>query len=129
MENARLLTDELHTIRADWKAAIKARRGAMAWRIADLLLRRPVVNAAVIASEVGIAPQNTYRSLERLIEAGVVVEFTANKRHRMWRAPAVLDALDRFAARAGRRSRAGADVRVHFRVWPAGAPSMVPRCD
>ena len=82
------------------------RRGATTWRIADLLLRHPVVNAALVASVVGIAPQNTYRSLQPLVEAGVLVEFSDRKRNQLWRAPEVLDALDRFAARAGRHSRA-----------------------
>ena len=105
--NGRRLADDLHAIRAQWQDRITARRGAVVWRIADLLLRRPVVNARVIADELGIASQNTYRSLARLIDAGVVVEFTDRKRNRMWRAPEVLEALDRFAARAGRRTRAG----------------------
>lgn len=107
VHNARLLAEDLHAIRADWKGAISARKDAVVWRIADLLLRRPVVDAAVIAAEVGIAPQNTYRSLQLLLEAGIVVEFTGNKRNRMWRAPAVLEALDGFAARAGRRAGGG----------------------
>ena len=76
------------------------------WRVADLLLRHPVVNAALVAAEIGVAPQNTYRSLRPLVDARVLVEFTDRKRNQIWRAPEVLDALDRFAARAGRRQRA-----------------------
>jgi len=34
------------------------------------------------------------------------VEFTDRKRNQMWRSPEVLDALERFAARAGRRTGA-----------------------
>jgi hypothetical protein len=36
----------------------------------------------------------------------VLVEFTNNKRDRLWRAPDVLGALDAFASRAARRQRA-----------------------
>jgi Fic family protein len=104
--NGRRLAGDLRVIRADWQERVTARRDAVVWRIADLLLRRPVVNAGVIAEEIGIAPQNTYRSLARLLDSGVLVEFTDRKRNRMWRAPEVLEALDRFAARAGRRARA-----------------------
>lgn len=104
--NARHLAEAIHAIRAGWQEQVTARRDATVWRIADLLVRRPVVNAAVIASELDIAPQNTYRSLKPLLGAGVLVEFTDKKRNQMWRAPEVLEALDRFAARAGRRSRA-----------------------
>ncbi|MDQ3356959.1 MAG: Fic family protein, partial [Actinomycetota bacterium] len=103
--NGRLLVDDLHTIRQDWQERVHARRDAAAWRVAELLLRHPVVNAALVAAEIGIAPQNAYRSLRPLVDAGVLVEFTDRKRNQLWRAPEVLDALDRFAARAGRRNR------------------------
>ena len=65
-----------------------------------------MVNAAFLADELAVAPQNTYQSLARLVEAEVVVEFTDRKRNQMWRSPEVLDALERFAARAGRRTGA-----------------------
>lgn len=103
--NGRRLVDDLHAIRQDWQERVRARRDAAAWRVADLLLRHPVVNAALVASELGVAPQNTYRSLRPLLDAGVLVEFTDRRRNQLWRTPEVLDALDRFAARAGRRTR------------------------
>ncbi len=103
--NGRRLVDDLRAIRRGWDDHVRARRGANAWRIADLLLRHPVVNAPLVASELGIAPQNTYRSLRRLVDADVLVEFTDRKRNQLWRTPEVIDALDRFAARAGRRGR------------------------
>src|SRR5581483_1432816 len=105
--NGRRLVDDLHAIRRGWDDRIRVRRGATAWSIADLLLGHPVVNAVLVAVELGIAPQNTYRSLQPLVEAGVLVEFTDRKRNQLWRAPEVLDALDRFALRAGRRRRNG----------------------
>jgi Fic family protein len=104
--NGRRLVDDLHTIRTGWDNRVRVRRDATTWRIADLLLRHPVINAAFVASELGVAPQNTYRSLRPLVDAGIVVEFTDKKRNQLWRAPEILDALDRFASRAGRRSRA-----------------------
>ena len=47
--------------------------------------------------------QNALRAIEPLVEAGVLAEFTGFTRNRMWQATAVLDALDAFDARAGRR--------------------------
>jgi hypothetical protein len=76
-----------------------------AWQLGELVLRHPVVNARFIATELGIAPQNAYRALRPLLEADVLVELSDRKRNQLWRAPEVLDALDRFAARAGRRAR------------------------
>ena len=103
--NGRQLIRDLRGVRSSWDERVKVRRGATAWKIADLLLRHPVVNAPLIAEELGIAGQNTYRSLQPLVDAGVLVEFSDRKRNQLWRAPEVLEALDRFAARAGRRSR------------------------
>lgn len=103
--NGRQLVDELRVIRSGWQERIRARRDAASWKIADLLVRHPVVNAHLIASELGMAGANTYRSLRPLIDAQVVVQFTDRKRNQMWRAPEVLEALDRFATRAGRRTR------------------------
>jgi len=61
--NGRTLVGEIHSIRQSWQDRVKARRDATAWRVAELLLRRPVVNASVIAEATGIAPRNAYRAL------------------------------------------------------------------
>jgi Fic family protein len=101
--NARQLVDALHRARDRWQVEIRARRDAAAWRVAELLLRHPVVNASFVSSALGIAPQNVYRSLRPLVDAGVLIEFTDRKRDQVWRAPDVLAALDEFASRAGHR--------------------------
>jgi Fic family protein len=106
--NGRQLATELGETRIAWGGRIKARKDSAAWRLVDLLFRNPVVNAALVAGELGIAQQNSYRHLETLVDAEVLVEFTDKRRNRLWRAPEVLDALDRFAARAGRRNHTGA---------------------
>jgi Fic family protein len=102
--NARQLVAELHEVRAGWDATVRARRGATTWRLADLLLRQPVVDAATVARELGISPANALRPLRPLVEAGVLTEFTGAARNRMWQSLEVLAALDAFAVRAGRRS-------------------------
>ncbi len=105
IDNGRQLITELRDLRAGWNDRIRARSDSTAWRVADLLLRHPVVNAALIARELGIAGPNVYRQIEPLEKAGVLAEFSDQKRNRVWRSPEVLAALDAFATRAGRRSR------------------------
>jgi hypothetical protein len=95
---------ELRAIRAGWQDTVRARADAGAWRVADLLLRQPVLDSPLVSRELGVPPQNAVRVLAPLIEAGVLTEFTGQKRNRMWQAREVLDALDAFATRAGRRS-------------------------
>lgn len=100
LANGRQLVADLHDVRRDWALRVKARRDAAAWRIAEAVMRHPVVNAPSLSRELGIPQTNVYRALRPLVDAGVLVEFTNNKRDRLWRAPDVLDALDAFAARA-----------------------------
>lgn len=101
--NATQLVEHLRSVRAGWTGTVRARSDAAAWRLADLLLRQPVVDSGVVVRELGIPAQNVPRALAPLEAAGVVTEFTGRRRNRMWQAPEVLDALDAFAARAGRR--------------------------
>lgn len=100
--NGRALVKDLRALRSQWDSRIRARRGAAAWRVADLLLRQPVINVGLVAGELHVAAQNVYRVLEPLLEAGVLVTSGA-RRDRIWWAPEVLTAVDAFAARAGRR--------------------------
>jgi len=101
--NGRQLVAELRSIRSGWNDRIRARRGSGALRLADVLVRQPVVGAARVAAELGVTAQNAQRAIAPLAEAGILVEFTGFARNRMWQSREVLDALDDFAARAGRR--------------------------
>jgi Fic family protein len=101
--NGRMLVTELREIRASWNERLSARRDSAAWRLADLLLRHPVVNAQLIASELDIAANNAYRSIEPFEKAGVLREFTDRQRNRAWWSTEILASLDAFAARSGKR--------------------------
>lgn len=101
--NGHELIAELRAIRENWTERIRARSDSAVWKVADLLTRRPVVNAALLADELGIDSTNAHRYLTPLAEAGILVETTSRTRNRVWRSPEVLAAIDAFAERAGRR--------------------------
>ena len=105
LDNGRALVEDLRHVRAAWQERIRVRRGASAWRAVDLVVRHPVVNAKLVAAELGVAPPNAYRAIAPLVDAGVLVEFSDKKRNQLWQAPDVLEALDAFATRAGRRGQ------------------------
>jgi len=99
----RHLVGDLRAIREVWASKITARRDSAVHRVADLLIKRPVVNAQLLKRELNIPMSNVYRYLDPLTELRIIVEFTDLSRNRAWRAPEVLHALDAFALRAGRR--------------------------
>jgi Fic family protein len=101
--NGRQLVTYLRAIRETWADVITARSDSAVWKVADLLTRRPVVNAALLAQELGIESTNAHHYLNPLTESGILVETTNGPRNRVWRSPEVLAALDAFAERAGRR--------------------------
>jgi Fic family protein len=101
--NGRQLITDLRDIRKHWNDVITARSDSAVWKVADLLTRRPVVNAALLGRELGIDSTNAHRYLNPLTEAGILVETTSAPRNRVWRSPEVLAALDAFVDRAGRR--------------------------
>ncbi len=102
--NGRQLVGDLQQARERWSEVVVARRDATAWRLADLLLRQPVVDTATVVRELHVTPNNAPRAIAPLVDAGVLTEFTGFKRNRLWQATEVLTALDAFAARAGRRT-------------------------
>jgi Fic family protein len=104
--NGRHLVGDLRSIRGRWNSQIRARSDSAVHRVADLLIRQPVFDALTLQRELGITTGNARRYVDPLVTAGVIVEFTDRARNRAWRAPEVLGALDAFAERAGRRTRA-----------------------
>jgi len=102
--NGRALVADLREIHAGWSHAVTARQDAVAWRLADLLLRQPVIDAATVQRELHATSANAQRAIRQLAEARVITETTDRKRNRLWQATEVLSALDAFAERAGRRA-------------------------
>ena len=101
--NGRQLVSEIRQIRADWQNSVRSRSDSATWRIADLLLRQPVVNTAVLESELAITSNHASRYMDQLRAGEAVTSFSVHRRGLHWKADAVLTALDAFAARSSRR--------------------------
>ncbi len=93
INNGRALVDELHTVRASWDDAIAARRGATAWRLADMLLSQPVVDSPLVQRQLGVTAPAALGAIEQLGEAEVLVKVSGRQRYRRYSAPRVLEAL------------------------------------
>jgi Fic family protein len=103
--NGRTLVSDLRSIRRAWGERLKVRRGSDALRLADLLIRQPVVTTEVITQELGVRANNVARVVGPFVTAGILIASRSGSRGRtIWRSPEVLSELDSFADRAGRRS-------------------------
>jgi Fic family protein len=105
VDNGRTLASDLSSIRERWNDQITVRRDAAAHRLADLLIRHPVVDSPLVQRELSVAATNANTAIDHLEEKGILNKVSGNYRNRKWAAPEVLTALDEFAERAGRRSR------------------------
>lgn len=103
--NGRELVDDLAAICAGWTERISARRDAAIWLIVDRLTRQPVIDSPMMQAELGRSAAPINAAIETLADLGILQKVSGNHRYRKWAAGEVLDALDQFAARAGRRTR------------------------
>ena len=97
------LAAELVALREEWNEQLTARADALAWRVLDLLLQRPVLTTAAVSAEFGVSAETARNALERLEVDGIVISAQLDKRQRGWRSPDVLALLDEFADASGRR--------------------------
>lgn len=105
VNNARQLVREIEEVRAGWEQRLSVRRNSNAWRLLDILARRPVLNSAAAAEELGVKQPNVYPPLKALVEAGIVKSKREHGLGPFWRSDEILSAIDGFAERAGRRSQ------------------------
>lgn len=101
--NGRRLVDDLDRIHDDWSARLPSRRGSAARRLLPHLLNQPAVTVAHVVATTGVALSAAQRAVEQLAGAGILAQAGGGRRNRVWLAPEVIDALDAFAERVGRR--------------------------
>lgn len=104
VRNARLLVAQLDGIRGSWNGRLEARRDSVPGPLLDLLARRPVIDAATAAAELGSSVPDLPLALRTLVSAGIATTRTEPRVGPLWRSDEILAAIDAFAARAGRRS-------------------------
>jgi Fic family protein len=103
MSNGRMLVVDIQAARQRWAGVVKAYSNSSAWKLMDLLVRQPVINSQLVQRDLGVAPVNALRAVNRLVTAEVLKEVSGNHRNQLWEATEILIALDEFAERSGRR--------------------------
>ena len=101
--NGRRLNGDIADVFALWEHNLSARSDSAAWRALPYLLRQPAVTIKAIEEATGVSNPAASRAVQRLEADGILAPARPGRRNRVWLATDVLDALDAFAARAGRR--------------------------
>lgn len=106
VHHGRRLAENVSEQQTAWQDTIRARKDSAVWKILDLLPAHPVIDAKTIAKHTSIHPNNVRRSIAPLVDAGILVGTQHYKSHKyLYRAPAMLELLDEYAAEVGRRQR------------------------
>lgn len=103
VDNSTQLVADLRRIRERWNSVLTARKNSNAWKLLDILIGRPVLNSAGAAEELRVAQPNVYPPLKALVDAGIAKSKAEHGLGPFWRSDEVLQAIDAFADRAGRR--------------------------
>jgi Fic family protein len=106
VHHGRQLVNRMAALRDSWRATVKARSDSAAWKILDLLPAHPVIDAETVARHTGAHVNGVRRSVAPLVDAGILISSQHYRSHKqLYRAPAVLELLDDYAAEVGRRQR------------------------
>lgn len=104
LTNAKHLADDLEALRRDWEDRLSGiRADATARVLADLSLEYPVLNTVIATRLTGASRPAVTHALAQLAERGIVAVGNSKRRNRIWVNQDVLDALEAFAVRTGRR--------------------------
>lgn len=107
VDNARMLVTEIDSVVDSWRSRLRVRKDSNAWRLLEIIARRPVLDGATAARELGIQAPNVYPPLQSLVDAGILRSKAEHQLGPFWRSDEILAAIDGFAERAGRREASG----------------------
>lgn len=87
----------------DLLGRVKAGAGTVDRDLVRLLASQPMTDVRGASQALEVSEQTARRALERLESAGVTVGYQVSRGRRAWRAPDVLDLLDKVAVGTGLR--------------------------
>ncbi|MFT3797114.1 Fic family protein [Microbacterium sp.] len=102
VSHGRRLISDIAAIREMWREEVTARSDATVHRLLDLLPTHPVITANTAADALRVSTAAVGGALAALVDLGILTKAAGGERYRVWQAPAILTALDEFAARARR---------------------------
>ena len=102
--NAERLAGEIRSLQTSWDDRMRGLRAdATARKITRLSIEHPVLNARLVTTETGASTPVIANAFAQLVELGILQPGNSKRRNRIWVNLEMVDALDAFAARSGRR--------------------------
>lgn len=105
-ENGRLLAAGNNRIQSDIHAALPQKPGNSMRASIRCLVRDPALSAESLMEMTGQSSSSAYSNIAALEAIGALKASSHLKGRKTWIAPAVIEAVDEFALRAGNRTRA-----------------------
>lgn len=103
--NGRQLSSDILDIKEMWNEKLRSVRShSSVWKLLTYLSGTPVLTVQSCLANVNISQTSLYESLNVLESRGITTK-SGNREKAQWRSVELLDALDRFAKRAGRRTK------------------------
>lgn len=104
LQNAKLLARDIAEFQEAWDEKLAGLRADAAARtLARLTIEYPVLNSPTAVAVTGLSKPSVSNGFDELVKRGVLAPGNSKQRNRVWVNQDVLDALDAFAVRTGRR--------------------------
>jgi Fic family protein len=100
---SRKTAGKIEELRDTWTEKIKARSDAVVWRLLDLLLAQPVVDAKYVSENLGVTDPAARNAIDQLLSADILKSANNKSRGVLYEAPEVIKLTDLFAADLARR--------------------------
>lgn len=91
---ARTTIDRITSLPEEWRSLVRARAGSALTELLTAFYDHPVMSTASVEKFSGVGVSQSYASIDRLVEAGILREITGRKRDRVWVASDLLAELD-----------------------------------
>lgn len=101
--HGRWLVDALAETRQGWLETMRPRAGSTGRTLLDVLVGQPAITVAWVQHHLRVSNTAARRAVDQLATTGILTETSDRRRDRVFVAREVIDILDEFAERAGRR--------------------------
>jgi Fic family protein len=94
---SKVTVDAIEELRDGWNEKIASRKDSSVWKLIDLILVQPVIDANLVSEKLGIADLNARNAIDQLVEKEILTQLGTGSRNMKYQAREVLKILDNFS--------------------------------